>query len=57
MLEFARVCGLDADAVLEPGFGEPERRIFVDAGRESLFEQVYGVPAVLVVRWRKRWDY
>jgi hypothetical protein len=38
----------------EPGFGEPERAIFVEAGKPELFEEVREIPAVWLARWRKR---
>ena len=54
LLDAAARAGLEADVLLEAGFGELERPIFARAGREALFEDLRGLPAVLVVRWRKR---
>lgn len=45
--------GLVLEETLEPCFGEPERPIFVGAGKPGLFEEVRGIPAVLIARWRK----
>jgi malonyl-CoA O-methyltransferase len=45
------------DLVMEEcvdGFlGEPERRLFVEAGRPELFEAACSVPAVLLTRWTR----
>jgi hypothetical protein len=49
----ARSCGLELEEMAEPCFGEPEREIFMNAGKPGLFEEVQGIPAVLLARWRK----
>ena len=54
LLEAARACGLVLEETVEPCFGEPERPIFVNAGKPALFDEVHGIPAVLLVRWRKQ---
>jgi malonyl-CoA O-methyltransferase len=50
----ARDCGLALEQTIEPGFDEPERHIFVNAGKPGLFDEVRGIPAVLLARWRKQ---
>jgi len=45
--------GLVLEEMIEPCFGEPERPIFIAAGKPELFEQVRGIPAVLIARWRR----
>ena len=54
LLEAARNAGLDLEELQQPGLDEPERHIFQEAGKEALFEEARGVPAVLIVRWRRR---
>ena len=54
LLDAARGCGLLLEETVEPGFGEPERAIFVNAGKPALFDEVQGIPAVLLARWRKQ---
>ncbi len=54
LLAAASGCGLTPAAVEEPCFGEPERPIFVNAGKPALFDEVLGIPAVVLVRWRKQ---
>jgi malonyl-CoA O-methyltransferase len=54
LLEAARSAGLELEELLEPGLDEPERRIFQEAGKEALFEETRGVPAVLIARWKRR---
>ncbi|MBI3696651.1 MAG: methyltransferase domain-containing protein [Acidobacteria bacterium] len=49
----ARGAGLQLEQLLEPCFGEPERPIFRAAGREPAWDEVAGVPAVLIARWRR----
>jgi ubiquinone/menaquinone biosynthesis C-methylase UbiE len=53
LVDRASCCGLALEEAIEPCFGEPERHIFVEAGKPSLFDEVRGIPAVLLVRWRK----
>jgi malonyl-CoA O-methyltransferase len=45
--------GWELEEVLEPCFGDPEREIMRDAGREDQFEQAASRPAVLIIVWRK----
>ena len=45
--------GLVLEQLLEPGFEEPERIVFQQAGKPELFDQVRGLPAVLLARWRR----
>jgi ubiquinone/menaquinone biosynthesis C-methylase UbiE len=49
----ARGSGLVLEELSEPCFSEPERPIFVNAGKPELFEQVRNIPAVLLARWHK----
>ncbi len=51
---WARAAGLRAEWRLEGRFDEPELEIFRRAGRESTFEEVQRVPAVLVTGWVRR---
>lgn len=53
LIECASRGGLVLEEMLEPGFGEPERKIFECAGKRELFEQVRGMPAVLMARWAR----
>jgi malonyl-CoA O-methyltransferase len=53
LIDCARENGLALQELLEPGFDEPERPIFVRAGKPELFEQVRGIPAVLLARWKR----
>jgi malonyl-CoA O-methyltransferase len=53
LLQQARAAGLTLEEMLDPPFGEPERDLFRRAGREDLFEQTRGVPAVLIAVWRR----
>jgi SAM-dependent methyltransferase len=49
----ARGAGLVAGWRLEPSFGEREREIFERAGKESGFDQVCCIPAILITAWNK----
>ena len=53
LLAAARSAGLELDQLFEPSFGEEERQIFRQAGKEQLLEVARGVPAVLIARWRR----
>lgn len=53
LIDCAQNGGLVLEDLLEPCFDEPEREIFCRAGRPDLFEQVRGIPAVLIARWRR----
>ena len=50
----AESVGLELEELLEPCFDEPERAIFRRAGKEQLFEEARGAPAVIIGRWRRR---
>jgi ubiquinone/menaquinone biosynthesis C-methylase UbiE len=54
LLQCAERNGLVLQELLEPCFDEPERDIFRAAGKAVLFEQVRGIPAVLLARWKRR---
>jgi malonyl-CoA O-methyltransferase len=54
LLEAARNAGLELEELQQPGLEEPERRSFQEAGKEALFEEARGVPAVLIARWKRR---
>jgi malonyl-CoA O-methyltransferase len=54
LLDAGRCFGLELEETIEPSFDEPERHIFVNAGKSALFEEVRGIPAVLLARWRKQ---
>jgi malonyl-CoA O-methyltransferase len=54
LVDAASRCGLALEEAMEPCFEEPERHIFVEAGKPALFEEVRGIPAVLLARWRKQ---
>ena len=53
LLDAASRGGLALEEAIEPCFAEPERHIFVNAGKPALFDEVQGIPAVLLARWRK----
>ena len=53
LIECARESGLTMQNLLEPCFGEPELPIFRQAGKQGLFDQVRGIPAVLLARWTR----
>ena len=53
LLQSAERNGLVLQELLEPCFDEPEREIFRAAGKPDLFEQVRGIPAVLLARWTR----
>lgn len=54
LLREARAARLALEQIIEPPFGEPERDLFRRVGRDDLFEQTRGVPAVLIAVWRRR---
>lgn len=54
LIECAGQNGLVLQELLEPCFDEPEREIFRAAGKPDLFEQVRGIPAVMLARWKRR---
>jgi malonyl-CoA O-methyltransferase len=53
LLALVGQAGLELEALSEPGFGDDQREIFRAAGKEALFEEVRGLPAVLAARWRR----
>jgi len=53
LLHAASRAALTLEETAEPPFGEPERPIFINAGKPGLFEEVAGIPAVWIARWRK----
>jgi ubiquinone/menaquinone biosynthesis C-methylase UbiE len=53
LIECAHDNGLELQNLLEPCFGEPERPLFLQAGKPELFDQVRGIPAVLLARWTR----
>jgi malonyl-CoA O-methyltransferase len=53
ILDAAQSCGLVPAEIAEPCFGEPERPIFVNAGKPALFDEVRGIPAVFLARWHR----
>lgn len=53
LIDRAHETGLVLEQALEPGFDEPERRIFDQAGKPDLFQHVRGVPAILLAKWRR----
>lgn len=46
--------GFDLVELAEPCFGEPERAVFRRAGKEHLFDEARGIPAVFIGVWRRR---
>jgi ubiquinone/menaquinone biosynthesis C-methylase UbiE len=49
----AESAGLALDWRLEAGFAEPEREIFRQAGKDSSFEELSRIPALLAMCWFK----
>jgi ubiquinone/menaquinone biosynthesis C-methylase UbiE len=49
----ARQSGLELEELAEPGFDERQFEIFRRAGKEALFYEVRGLPAVLLAAWRR----
>jgi ubiquinone/menaquinone biosynthesis C-methylase UbiE len=52
-LAAAESAGLSLDWCLEASFGEPEREIFRQAGKDSLFPELRRIPALLAMSWTK----
>jgi SAM-dependent methyltransferase len=50
----ARSAGLVPEWRIEAAFGEPEREIFRQAGKEDAFDETRGIPAVLINSWRRQ---
>ena len=46
--------GFDVEVLIEPAFDEPERRVFVDAGKLAEYEKLVGVPAIYILKLRKQ---
>lgn len=51
--DIARRAGLSLERRIEACFGEPERHIFRQAGKEAAFERVRPVCAILVSAWKR----
>jgi SAM-dependent methyltransferase len=51
---YAYKAGLAEEWKVEARFGEPERELFVRAGKEQLFSELQRIPAVLITAWRRR---
>lgn len=51
---YAYEAGMLQEWKVEARFGEPERDLFVRAGKEQLFDELQRIPAVLIARWRRR---
>jgi malonyl-CoA O-methyltransferase len=49
----AKSAGLALEWVIEAAFGEPERAIFLQAGKDSLFPELSRIPALLAMSWTK----
>lgn len=49
----AKSAGLALEWVLEAPFGEPERAIFREAGKDSSFAELSHIPALLAMAWTK----
>jgi SAM-dependent methyltransferase len=50
---YAYEAGLVEEWKVEARFGEPERDLFVRAGKEQLFSELQRFPAVLTTAWRR----
>ncbi len=53
LFDSAVAAGLVLEEFLEPCFDEPERALFIEAGKPDLFDQVRRIPAVFLARWRR----
>jgi malonyl-CoA O-methyltransferase len=51
--EAAQSAGLSLDWCLEARFGEPEREIFRQAGKDALFPELSRIPALLAMSWTR----
>jgi malonyl-CoA O-methyltransferase len=51
-LEDLAIGGLTLEEARHLFFGEPERAIYEQAGKADLFDQVQGIPAVWMLKWR-----
>ena len=49
----AEAAGLALDWRIEASFGEPERKIFREAGKDSSFQELSRIPALLAMCWTK----
>jgi ubiquinone/menaquinone biosynthesis C-methylase UbiE len=49
----AEASGLALDWSFEAGFGEPERTLFREAGKDSVFAELSRIPALLAMSWKK----
>jgi SAM-dependent methyltransferase len=50
---YAYEAGLAEEWKVEACFGEPERELFVRAGKEQLLSEIQRIPAVLITGWRR----
>ena len=50
---YAYAVGLMQEWKVEAHFGEPERELFVRAGKEQFFSELQRIPAVLITAWRR----
>jgi cytosine/adenosine deaminase-related metal-dependent hydrolase/ubiquinone/menaquinone biosynthesis C-methylase UbiE len=46
--------GFDVEVLIEPAFDEPERGVFEAAGMLAEYEELAGVPAIYILKLRKR---
>jgi cytosine/adenosine deaminase-related metal-dependent hydrolase/ubiquinone/menaquinone biosynthesis C-methylase UbiE len=46
-------CGFTQVSLTEPAFGIPEQQIFMECGREDLYDSAAGLPAIYVLQLRK----
>jgi malonyl-CoA O-methyltransferase len=54
LMRTAQGAGLKSQELFELKIGEPERLIFRNAGKESLFDEACKVPAVFIAHWKRR---
>jgi ubiquinone/menaquinone biosynthesis C-methylase UbiE len=52
-LDDVRARKLRLDCLIERRFGEPERAVFAQAGKQAAFEEASRQPAIFVARWIK----
>jgi SAM-dependent methyltransferase len=51
---YAYEAGMLQEWKIEARFGEPERELFVRAGKEQRFSELQRIPAVLITEWRRK---
>jgi malonyl-CoA O-methyltransferase len=54
LLGAATANGLVLEELIEPGFDQRQAEFFRRAGKQKLFDEVQGLPALLLARWRRR---